>query len=127
MQLRDIPRTRYTNVKLRQQIPHRIPLSASSGALTAKPPDIPIIIILEHVFVADTHEGFGMGKGEFYWSAIIADGEKIYLNDSKKVGMGRGGYKALWKLIPSWMFLVFLYSVNKKHHHAVRFQWVSDF
>lgn len=51
-------------------------------------PGIPIEIVMERVWTATKSES-GRGKtGEFYWNAVISDGEEIILRDSKSTGFG---------------------------------------
>jgi len=46
---------------------------------------------LEHVWIADEHEGAGMGQGEFYWSSQGLDLERQSTTSSEQAGMGERG------------------------------------
>lgn len=46
----------------------------------------PLTAVLHDVYVGYHHDGGTRGShGEFYWSSVVADGDKVYVTDSKKL------------------------------------------
>lgn len=61
----------------------------NNGSYSHTTPNIPIEIVLEKIWTATESEGrFRGSTGEFYWLAVVSDGDEVVVQNSKSTGFG---------------------------------------